>query len=75
MTRKERMQERNALVRKQFYELLAKNPKWRIDAIVDEVAKKSFLSSRTIDAIINYEGIYKDNPADSKRNAGQNKIV
>ena len=39
MTRKERMQERNALVRKQFYELLAKNPKWRIDAIVDEVEK------------------------------------
>lgn len=60
MQRKERLIQRNNQVRKQFYDLLSKNPKWRIDAVIDEVAKKFFLSSRTVDAIINYEGIYKD---------------
>jgi hypothetical protein len=60
MPRKERLTERNNFVRKQFYDLHAKNPKWRIDAVIDEVAAKVFLSSRTVDAIINYEGIYKD---------------
>lgn len=60
MPRKERLTERNNFVRKQFYDLLAKNPKWRIDAVIDEVAAKVFLSSRTVDAIINHEGIYKD---------------
>lgn len=60
MPRKQRLTERNNFVRKQFYDLLAKNPKWRIDAVIDEVAAKVFLSSRTVDAIINYEGIYKD---------------
>ena len=60
MTRKERLTERNDLVRKYFYEIKAKNPKWRIDAVIDEVAKKMFLSSRTVDAIISYEGIYND---------------
>ena len=61
MTRKERLAERNNLVRKHFYDIKAKNPKWRIDAVIDEVAAKVFLSSRTVDAIISYEGIYNDN--------------
>ena len=60
MTRKERLAERNNLVRKNFYDLKAKNPKWRVDAVIDEVAAKVFLSSRTVDAIISYEGIYNE---------------
>lgn len=72
MTRKERLTERNKLVRKHFYDLMAKNPKWRIDAVIEEVAKKVFLSSRTVDAIINYEGIYNDKAAN--KNPGQLKI-
>lgn len=68
MTRKERLTERNNLVRKKFYDLLEKNPKWRIEAVIDEVASKVFLSSRTVDAIIKYEGIYNDAPAKSNKN-------
>ncbi len=60
MTRKERLAERNNQVRKLFYELHAKNKKWRIDAVIDEVANKMFLASRTVEAILNYEGIYGD---------------
>jgi len=61
MTRKERLIERNNQVRKLFYDMQDKNPKWRIDAVIDEVAKKVFLSTRTVNAIISYEGTYKDN--------------
>lgn len=60
MTRQERFNERNKKVRKLFYELHAKNKKWRIDAVIDEVACKMFLASRTVEAIIKYEGIYSD---------------
>lgn len=60
MTRRERIIERNKQVRKYFYDMKAKNPKWRMDAIIEEVAKKFFLSTRTVDAIISYEGIYND---------------
>ena len=72
MTRKERLAERNNLVRKHFYDMKAKNPKWRIDAIIDEVAAKVFLSSRTVDAIISYEGIYGENTV--IRNTSQLKM-
>ncbi|MRX70284.1 hypothetical protein SAMN06265349_101714 [Flavobacterium resistens] len=61
MTRKERLTQRNNQVRKLFYDLQAKNPKWRIDAIIEEVGNKTFLANRTVEAIINYEGIYNDN--------------
>ncbi|MPT33909.1 MAG: hypothetical protein E2604_02175 [Flavobacterium sp.] len=67
MTRTERLNERNTVVRKMFYDLQAKNPKWRIDAVIDEVAKKVFLSSRTVDAIINYEGIYRDASRETRK--------
>lgn len=60
MTRNERLIERNAKVRDEFYKVQSKNPKWRAECIVEEVAKKFFLSNRTIDAIISYEGIYND---------------
>lgn len=63
MTRKQRFEERNKQVRKMFYELQGKNNKWRIDAVIDEVAAKMFLASRTVEAIIKYEGIYgESNP-------------
>lgn len=58
MTRKERLDERNKQVRKMFYDLQEKNKKWRIDAVIEEVACKMFLASRTVEAIIKYEGIY-----------------
>lgn len=61
MTRKERLTKRNNQVRKLFYDLQAKNPKWRIDAIIEEVGNKTFLANRTVEAIVNYEGIYNDN--------------
>jgi hypothetical protein len=66
MTRKERFEERNKQVRKMFYELHAKNKKWRIDAVIDEVACKMFLASRTVEAIIKYEGIYSDSQPTQK---------
>ncbi|CAD0008063.1 hypothetical protein FLAT13_04176 [Flavobacterium salmonis] len=61
MTRNERLTERNNQVRKLFYDLQVKNPKWRIDAIIEEVADRFFLSNRTIEAIIKFEGVYNDN--------------
>jgi hypothetical protein len=60
MTRKERLTERNNQVRKLFYDTQQKNPKWRVDAVIEEVANKMFLSNRTVDAIIKYEGTYSD---------------
>jgi hypothetical protein len=62
MTRKERLAQRNSQVRKLFYDLQAKNSRWRIDAVIEEVGNKMFLSSRTVEAIIKHEGIYADSP-------------
>ncbi|MDV6170218.1 hypothetical protein R1T16_17410 [Flavobacterium sp. DG1-102-2] len=67
MTRKDRLTERNNKVRKLFYDVQKKNPKWRIDAVLDEVAEKVFLAPRTVDAIISYEGIYNDNPPQASK--------
>ena len=61
MTRKERLTKRNNQVRKLFYDLQEKNTKWRIDAIIEEVGNKTFLANRTVEPIVNYEGIYNDN--------------
>lgn len=60
MTRKERLTQRNEKVRQLFYKTQTKNPKWRIDAVIEEVAKTVFLSERTVNAIISHEGIYND---------------
>lgn len=60
MTRNERFKERNKAVRQQFHKLSKDNPKWRIDAVIDTVAEKNFLSSRTVEAIISHEGIYSE---------------
>lgn len=62
MTKQERFNNRNTQVRKMFYETLEKNKRWRVDAVIDEVAKKMFLANRTVEAIIKYEGIYGNTP-------------
>jgi|LakMenE01Jun11ns_1017448.scaffolds.fasta_scaffold7709546_2 hypothetical protein len=60
MIKKERLAERNNQVRKLFYDTQQKNPKWRIDAVIEEVSNKMFLSNRTVNAIIKFEGTYND---------------
>ncbi|MDO4783357.1 MAG: hypothetical protein Q4A09_09115 [Capnocytophaga felis] len=67
MTRKERLHQRNERVRNLFQELSAKNPKWRIDAVISEVAVRMFLAPRTVEAIISYEGVYNDTPQDTQK--------
>jgi hypothetical protein len=58
MTRQQRLHERNQKVRLLFNKLSSSNPKWRVDAVIEDVANKCFLSPRTVEAIISYEGIY-----------------
>lgn len=61
MKRQERLIERNKKVRQLFDSLCKKNPKWRIDAVIEDVADACFLAPRTVEAIIGHEGIYSDN--------------
>lgn len=68
MSKEQRFKERNNYVRQLFYETQKKYPKWRPEFIVEEVAKKVFLSTRTVDAIISYEGIYGEAPKKSNPN-------
>ena len=58
--RKELLLERNRQVRKCFYDTQKKKPKYTVEAIIEEVASKFYLSPRTIDGIISFEGIYRD---------------
>ncbi|WP_298829014.1 hypothetical protein [uncultured Capnocytophaga sp.] len=58
--RKERLQKRNIEIRNLFRELSEKQKRHKAEAIINEIALKMFLSPRTIEAIIFYEGIYKD---------------
>ncbi len=60
MSRNKRLQERNKKVRILFAKISKKNPNWRSDAIINEVAETFFLSTRTIEAILKGEGIYAD---------------
>jgi hypothetical protein len=71
MTRRERFIKRNNHVRGLYDGLKRKNPKWRNDAIIEEVAKKAFLSVRTIEAIIYREGIYNEVPIKPYQNPNQ----
>ena len=57
---KQRLQKRNEKIRELFGELTNKYPQWRIDAVIEEVAGRVFLSPRTVEAIISYEGIYAE---------------
>ena len=58
MTRKQRLHLRNEKVRALFNQLSAKNPQWRVDAIIEEIVKIVYLSPRTIEGILRGEGIY-----------------
>ncbi len=60
MGRKERLIRRNNKVRSLFSELSNKYPKWRTDAVVDEVADRLFIAPRTVLAILKGEGTYAD---------------
>lgn len=57
---KERLQKRNTDIRNLFKELSEKHKKYKQETIINEIATKMFLSPRTIEAIIFFEGIYKD---------------
>lgn len=52
------IQLRNANVKKRYREITSKNPKWRDDAVKEQVSMEFFLSIRTITAILNNEGTY-----------------
>lgn len=56
--RKERLKQRNESIRKLFESLSQRHPQWRTEAIIAEVATQMYLSSRTVEAIVFYEGIY-----------------
>ena len=58
--RKQRLQRRNQKIRELFTELTNKYPQWRIDAVIEEVAGRVFLSPRTVEAILSFEGIYAE---------------
>lgn len=58
MSREERFIKRNQKIRNLFNKVSNKNPKWRVDAVIEDVADEVFLSERTVEAIIKGEGIY-----------------
>lgn len=73
ITRKERLHQRNEKIRHLFHELSAKNPKWRIECVISEIAKRMFLSIRTIEAIIKGEGVYAYTHSTDKNEAPRSK--
>ncbi len=58
---KQRLKERNQAVKNYFAELCKKHPQWRLDALEDEAAKRFFIASRTVRAILKEEGCYAVN--------------
>jgi len=58
-SKQERLQRRNKEIRVRFEKKRQEQPKWKIEAVVESIANDFFLSVRTIDAIISYEGIYR----------------
>ena len=58
--RKQRLQRRNQKIRELFNEITNKYPQWRIDAVIEEVAGRVYLSPRTVEAILSFEGIYAE---------------
>ena len=53
-----RKKKRNENVRKKFNTTVEKNPHWKTDVILQQIAIEFYLSKRTIEAIIKGEGIY-----------------
>lgn len=58
ITRKERIQKRNTKIRKAFYQLQQKEPKWKHSAWIEEVAEQFFLAPKTIEAVVRGDGVY-----------------
>lgn len=58
--RKQRLQRRNEKIRELFSEHTNKCPQWCIGAVIEEVAGRVFLSPRTVEAIISFEGVYAE---------------
>ena len=58
--RKQRLQRRNQKIRELFNEITNKYPQWRIDTVIEEVAGRVYLSPRTVEAILSFEGIYAE---------------
>lgn len=56
MERKQRIAQRNKKVRDKFNEISTKNPKWKTGAVITDVANMFFLSDRTVEAILSFEG-------------------
>ncbi|MCB4807129.1 hypothetical protein LG651_02620 [Tamlana sp. 62-3] len=56
--KKDLIQLRNLNIKKRYNEISLKNPKWKHEAVVLELEKTFFLTSRTITAILNNEGNY-----------------
>lgn len=59
MNREVRLKKRNEAVRDFFERTVEKNPQWRIESIIEVVADKFYLATRTIEAILKSEGNYK----------------
>lgn len=57
---KERLKARNENIRSQFQSYSDNHAKWRVDAIIEKVAKEFYLAPRTIEAILPGEGIYSE---------------
>jgi hypothetical protein len=62
---RERLKRRNEAVVKEYNDLVRKNPKWRHDAIIEDVANKYFLSETTINLILNgyYDHLWQETEA------------
>lgn len=58
-SKEERLKSRNKAVREYFDSKLKKEKKWKLEAVIEDTANKFFLSIRTVNAIISFEGIYK----------------
>ena len=56
MTKEERTASRNKKVRDLFNKVSSKNPKWKPEYVIKDVALTFFLSERTVEAILRYEG-------------------
>ncbi len=51
---------RNQKVKQRYRQISTKNPKWKYDALLETLSYEFFISKRTISAILNNEGAYKN---------------
>ncbi len=66
MTRQDRLQKRNDKIRSLFENLAKKNPQWRFNALINEVANTMYLAPRTVIAILKGEGNYTNKAKQKK---------